>query len=203
MTARAYSARVCRSKGLHGRKLALCFYSTCAEKNQWLYLLLQRRLRIFQFQDCHRWGKQSWILVRQVDRFVVTLSKQRDLSELQENLVKHTTKKKVETVWQGRGNQRNFLWKRKWIRFENEKRDSQWTYLFSYFTSPKIVKFWLWGNIFLSRTLDESRIDWSQSTVMWNTDFSYLPFLIFNFNIWNSKSLFHLDFFFCLCCLLF
>ena len=111
--------------------------------------------------------------------------------------------KKVETVWQGRGNQRNFLWKRKWIRFENEKRDSQWTYLFSYFTSPKIVKFWLWGNIFLSRTLDERRIDWSQSTVMWNTDFSYLPFLIFNFNIWNSKSLFHLDFFFCLCCLLF
>lgn len=94
VTARAYSARVCRSKGLHGRKLVLCFYSTCAEKNQWLYLLLQRRLRIFQFQDCHRWGKQSWILVRQVDRFVVTLSKQRDLSELQENLVKHTTEKR-------------------------------------------------------------------------------------------------------------
>lgn len=32
--------------------------------------------------------------MRQVDRFVVTLSKQRDLSELQENLVKHTTEKK-------------------------------------------------------------------------------------------------------------
>lgn len=80
--------------------------------------------------------------------------------------------------------------KRKWIRFENGKRDSQWTYLFSYFTSPKIFKFWLWGNIFLNRTLDESRIDWSQSTVMWNTDFSYLPFLVFNFNIWKSKSLF-------------